>query len=292
MSEPSLDRLDEGLLSRFSPMSASSNGVDDQAILRLMNREGQKLSPMGSEPAKLFFKDAIAGKNRLAEVSSSNQKVVHEGREGHLVFLTEQQIEKVITDSATAAGIDVDPDAVKAMVAEDPQGAIDKVAAVSDLAGKNKKQTASYSRSGTHWREYALPGRDTEVKLHGEDYDLEAEEERLHADLDLDNEFGEDDAHAKKVYAHRNPRSSGSNGENPKGFKRPVDRDSDEGMPMDQSKELTTERAQVFSKVYKRIGENVFTREELKFIFNDTLYSYDESISFEEHCLNEISEYL
>jgi hypothetical protein len=63
-------------------------------------------------------------------------------------------------------------------------------------------------------------------------------------------------------------------------------------MPMDQSKELTTERAQVFSKVYKRIGENVFTREELKFIFNDTLYSYDESISFEEHCLNEISEYL
>jgi hypothetical protein len=57
---------------------------------------------------------------------------------------------------------------------------------------------------------------DIEPELSGKYFDAEDKEEELHADLDLDGEEYETDAHAKKVFSTRNPADSGINGEYPK----------------------------------------------------------------------------
>jgi hypothetical protein len=256
-AEDQQDRLEEGLLTPFN--TASDGMVTQAAINKLLKKSGAVVEKQTS------FKN-----NSVDESSGSRiREGLHNGKEGFWVFVEADAVSQAALDLIDSSKASTqDPGKKKQLDAQ--KKAIDQGLDPAAVMGMAK---VTDSRA---WNFRDVLNESLEWK--GLDNELDIEDSKSEENEDLDDMMDtQEDDYAE--YGANNP------------VRNRKDRGEHELLP-DGSGAIHSnkkeERAETFLKAYRSFGENIFSKNEISFIFKNVNESYNNRIPFKTHCLREL----
>jgi len=253
-AEDQQDKLEEGLLTPFN--TASDGMVTQAAINKLLKKSGAVVEKQSS------FKN-----NSVDESSGSRiREGLHNGKEGFWVFVEADAVSQAALDLIDSSkAITKKPDKQKQLDAQ--KKAIDQgldPAAVMGMADSRAWNFRDVLNESLEWKGLV------------DELDIEDSESEENEDLDDMMDTQEDDY---AEYGANNP------------VRNRKDRGEHELLP-DGSGAIHSnkqeERAKTFLKAYRSFGENIFSKNEISFIFKNVNESYNNKIPFKTHCLLEL----